>query len=64
MSDRDEWQKSEAQRRGGPAGDHPYPRQPVPEPERGRHLTEGQIERIEEEVRDEVAATDPAISDS
>ena len=60
MSDTDEWQKSEAHRRDGPADgtSHEHGHEDPPQ------LTERQVERIEDDVREEVAATDPAISDS
>jgi hypothetical protein len=64
MSDADEWQKSETRRRGGPAQDRTQPRPPERDAGQDGHLTTKQVERIEDEVREEVAATDPAISDS
>ncbi|HET9492850.1 MAG TPA: hypothetical protein VFR15_01320 [Chloroflexia bacterium] len=64
MSDTDEWQKSERQRRAGPAHDRPAPHRPGDAREHDRHLTPEEVERIEEQVREEVAAASPAISDS
>ena len=65
MSDPDEWQKSEAQRRSGPEPEGQAPRRSMQQGEQadGR-LTQREVERIEEDVREEVEAAGPAISDS
>jgi hypothetical protein len=63
MSDPYERQISETKRREDPAADRPDNPQPEPNYEHPDHLTPAQVERIEESVRDEVAAH-PTISDS
>ena len=63
MSDPNEWQKSGDHRRAGPAAGEPAPRRSEDDREHHPHLTQGQVERIEEEVREDVARS-PAISDS
>jgi hypothetical protein len=64
MNDADEWQKSESHRRSGPESDIPRPDHVEHGNEHRHHLTSKEVERIEEDVREEVAAVDPAISDS
>ena len=63
-SDAGEWQKSEIRRRGGPAQARIQPRPPEHDAGHEDHLTTEQVERIEADVREEVAATDPAVTDS
>ena len=63
MNDPDEWQKSEAHRRAGPAADRPEPHRPDPDRDHTPHLRQKDVERIEGDVRDEVAAQSD-ISDS
>ncbi len=63
MNDPDEWQESEAHRRAGPAADNPEPHRPEPSRDHTLHLTKKDIARIEEDVREEVAAHSD-ISDS
>jgi hypothetical protein len=63
MNDPDEWQTSEAQRRAGPGADGPEPHRPEPNRDYTPHLTQKDTERIEGDVREEVAAHSD-ISDS
>ena len=64
MNDTDEWQKSEDRRRGGTSSGSTGPQPPGHDQEHEHHLTQEQVERIEVDVREDVAATDPAITDS
>jgi hypothetical protein len=64
VSDPDEWQKSEAQRRSGPEKRNAQSPDHERDGEHDSHLIVEHAERIEENVREVVAATHPAVSDS
>ena len=64
MSDPDERQTTAKQRQGVADGNDPHYTDLAPSHEHSHRLTHGQVERIEKDVREEVAATDPPVSDS